>query len=129
MKMKRMLILMVMLVTLCMSSVVHAESNEAAQVLLGQYKDMKLNCEAGINYYDYSKLYRELYVATMKQQGNIDKVTFDKFITPLRYYEYAPTDWNKLYDSKSVYNGDVRQWFRMASEKIDEIDKTLNAQQ
>jgi hypothetical protein len=120
---------MVMLVTLCMSSVVHAESNEAAQVLLGQYKDMKLNCEAGINYYDYSKLYRELYVATMKQQGNIDKVTFDKFITPLRYYEYAPTDWNKLYDSKSVYNGDVRQWFRMASEKIDEIDKTLNAQQ
>ena len=32
MKMKRVLILMVMLVTLCLPSVVHAESNEAAHV-------------------------------------------------------------------------------------------------
>jgi len=128
MKMKRMLILMVMLVTLCLPSVVHAESNEAAQVLIGQYQDMKLNCEAGINYYDYSKLYRELYVATMKQQGNIDKVTFDKFRFTANCYQTAMGYWDKRYDSLSINNYEVKTWLNMAKDEIDELDKSLNVQ-
>ena len=99
MKMKRVLILMVMLVTLCLPSVIHAESNEAAQVLIGQYQDMRLNCEAGVNYYAFCDLYRSLYVATGKQQNNMDKVTYDKFMNILSYYEDAADIWDESGDS------------------------------
>ena len=119
MKMKRMLILMVMVVTLCLPSVVHAESNEAAQVLIGQYQDMRLNCEAGINYYAFCDLYRGLYVATMKQQGNIDKVTFDKFTDILWYYENAIFWWERSEMPQ------VREACSIANRKINELDNYL----
>lgn len=121
-----MLILMVTLFTLCMSSVVHAESNEAAQVLIGQYQDMRLNCEAGINYYDFCDLYRNLYVATMKQQGNIDKVTFDNFRFTVNCYKVAMEHWDKPYDSLSINNYEARTWINMAKDEIDEISKDIN---
>lgn len=81
-----------------MVSVVSAESQDKTMELLDKYQDMRLSCEAGINKVDYEREYRDLYVATMKSEENIDKETYSKFHKILNYYDDAKTIWTISYD-------------------------------
>ena len=91
--MKRVFTLLLGLMLICSIAVASPVDD-----LLSKYQDMRLGCEAGINRLDYSRNYRELYVATRKQENTIDKETYDKFMSVLSYYEDAKTMWECDYD-------------------------------
>ena len=134
--MKRMFTLLLGLMLICSIAVASPVDD-----LLSKYQDMRLGCEAGINRLDYSRNYRELYVATRKQENTIDKETYDKFYGVLMYYKDINSVWNcntisdtykvkmesKIINSVFIsgFDSGIPMMIRDANRKEKDLEKSL----
>ena len=102
---KRILFMTMFAVILSVTSIANASPQSD---LLSKYVDMRLSLDVGINRLDFDRAYRELYVATKKQESQMSPEEISKFNDVLKVYNDVSFMWGAYRDL--YYASDLKNY-------------------
>ena len=106
---KRILIMamfaMIMSVTMNVTSIANASPQTD---LLGKYKNLSISLEVGMNFLDFKRAYRQLYVDTRNLQSQMTNEEYAKFKDVLAVYADASTIWSS--DRDIFFYSDIKDY-------------------